>query len=75
MIIVAASEYAFTLFLLPMFKRAEMKAPGLTFEWCPLIRLITEELYRGVVGMVISRASGTSPRHKKSIGLRDAFSF
>ncbi len=73
-ITVAASDYAFTMFLLPMFKRAEIEAPGLTFEWRPLMGSITEELDRGDVDMVVSLASGASPRHPSEMIFVDAFS-
>ncbi len=73
-ITVAASDYAFSVFLLPLFKRAGIEAPGLTFELRPLMGSITEELDRGDVDMVVSLAAGASPRHPSEIIFVDTFS-
>jgi LysR family nod box-dependent transcriptional activator len=73
-ITIAASDYAVTVFLLPLFKRAEVEAPGLTFEVRPLVGSINEELDRGDVDMVVSLASGASARHPSEIIFVDTFS-
>jgi LysR family nod box-dependent transcriptional activator len=73
-ITVAASDYALSVFLLPLFKRAEIDAPGLSFEVRPLIGSINEELDRGDVDMVVSLASGASPRHPSEVIFVDTFS-
>jgi LysR family nod box-dependent transcriptional activator len=73
-ITVAASDYAFIIFLLPMLRRAEIEAPGLSFELRPLMGSITEELDRGDVDMVVSLASGASPRHPSEVIFADTFS-
>lgn len=73
-ITVVASDYAFSIFLLPLFKRAEIEAPGLTFELRPLMGSITEELDRGDVDIVVSLASGASPRHPSELIFVDTFS-
>ena len=73
-ITVVASDYALSVFLLPLFKRAEIEAPGLTFEVRSLMGSITEELDRGDVDMVVSLASGASPRHPSQNIFVDSFS-
>ena len=73
-ITIAASDYALSVFLLPLFKRAGVETPGLTFEARPLMGSINEELDRGDVDMVVSLASSASPRHPSATIFVDTFS-
>lgn len=71
---IVASDYAFRVFLAPLFARAEHEAPGLNFEVRSISGYIGDELDQGDVDLVVSLASGMSGRHLSEVLYEEGFS-
>lgn len=73
-ITIVGSDYVQTVFLAPLFRRAETEVPGLRFDVRSISGYISDELDQGDVDIVVSLASGVSDRHPSEVLFEDDFS-